>query len=247
MALTNTSPLLAGPGERRLELACAARWPISVSRSGVIFAHDLAAALASLMLAFLLRDGGQLIWADVHFLGHAGPLFLALAGASFLAFGLHRRIWGCTSIGDLAAVVKASTWAVMLFVAIGSANGRMAEVPRAVWVIQWLILVVLLCGARIGYRFGKAAVRGARAGALRAPTARDVPVLLYGCGPMAALFIGAVQSTPGPTCAWSASSATRGRRAGAACTTSPCSARPRTWIASSPISPFRASIRNALC
>jgi FlaA1/EpsC-like NDP-sugar epimerase len=243
MALTNTSPLLAGPGERRVEPACAARWPISISRSGVIFAHDLAAALASLMLAFLLRDGGQLIWADARFLGKAAPLFLALAGASFLAFGLHRRIWGCTSIGDLAAVVKASTWAVMLFVAIGSANGRMAEVPRAVWVIQWLILVVLLCGARIGYRFGKAALRRARSGALRTPTTRDVPVLLYGCGPMASLFVGAVQSTPGTNLRLVGIVGDAGTPRGRRVHDLPCSVRPRTWIASSPISPFRASIR----
>jgi lipopolysaccharide/colanic/teichoic acid biosynthesis glycosyltransferase len=31
---------------------------------------------------------------------------------------------------------------------------------------------------------------------LRSPNTRDVPVLLYGCGPMASLFVGAVQSVP---------------------------------------------------
>ena len=56
-------------------------------------------------------------------------------------------------------------------------------VPRAAWVIQWLILVVLLCGTRLAYRFAKTAARRARAGALRPPTTRDVPVLLYGCRP----------------------------------------------------------------
>ena len=198
MALTKTSPLLSGAGERRLDLKSTVRWPMpTLSRSLVIFAHDLAAALASQVLAFLLRDGGQLIWADVRFLVHAVPLFLALAGASFLAFGLHRRIWSHTSISDLGAIVKASTWAVLPFVAIGLAADRMPEVPPAVWVIQWLILVVLLCGARLAYRLAKAKARRARAGALRAPTAHDVPVLLYGCGPMASLFVGAVQSTPG--------------------------------------------------
>jgi colanic acid biosynthesis glycosyl transferase WcaI len=197
MALTNTSPLLAGAAERRLDPKGAARWPVPISRSVVIFAHDLAAALASLVLAFLLRESGQLIWADVRVLVHAVPLFLALAGASFLAFGLHRRIWGCTSISDLGAVVKASTWAVLLFVAICLAAGRMTEVPPGIWIIQWLILVVLLCGARLAYRFAKIKARRARAGAPGAQATRDVPVLLYGCGPMASLFVGAVQSTPG--------------------------------------------------
>ena len=155
-----------------------------------------AAALASLVLAFLLREGGHSIWADARCLVYAAPLFLALAGASFLTFGLHRSIWSYTSIGDLGAIVKASTWAVVMFVVIGLAVDPMMQVPRAVWVNQWLILIVLLCGTRLAYRFAKATARRARAGALRAPTTRDVPVLLYGCGPMASLFVGAVQSTP---------------------------------------------------
>jgi FlaA1/EpsC-like NDP-sugar epimerase len=197
MALTKTSPLLARPEERRPDLKGMARWPRpTISRSVVIFAHDLSAALAALVLAFMLRDSGQLIWADIWFLGHAVPLFLALAAASFLAFGLHRSIWSYTSISDLGAIVRASTWAVLLFVAVGLTSARMPEVPPAVWVIQWLILVVLLCGTRLAYRFAKTRARRARTGALRAPTTQDVPVLLYGCGPLASLFVGAVQSTP---------------------------------------------------
>ena len=123
------------------------------------------------------------------------PLFLALAGASFLTFGLHRSIWSYTSISDLSAIAKASTWAILVFVVIGLAVDRMTEVPRAVWVNQWLILIVLLCGTA-AYRFAKSTARRARAGALRPPMTRDVPVLLYGCGPMASLFVGAVRSTP---------------------------------------------------
>ncbi len=198
VALTNGSSWLAGPGDRPLDRKGGAGWPVpAVPRSLVICAHDLSAALASLGLALLLRQNGQAIWADLRLLADAAPLFLALAGASFLAFGLHRRIWSYTSVGELAAIVKASTWAVVLFLAVGWAAGRTTAVPPALWVIQWLILVVLLCGTRLAYRFAKTRVRRARAGAARAPTTRDVPVLLYGCGPMAALFVGAVQSAPG--------------------------------------------------
>jgi lipopolysaccharide/colanic/teichoic acid biosynthesis glycosyltransferase len=197
MALTTTSPLLARPAKGRVDRQDAARWPLpSISRSVVIFAHDLSAALASLVLAFLLRDSGHGIFADARCLAYAVPLFLALAGASFLIFGLHRSIWSYTSISDLSAIVKASTWAILAFVVIGLAVDRMTEVPRAVWVNQWLILIVLLCGTRLAYRFARSTARRARAAALRTPITPDVPVLLYGCGPMASLFVGAVQSTP---------------------------------------------------
>ena len=117
---------------------------------------------------FPLRESGHGIWADARNLAYAGPLFLALAGASFLTFGLHRSIWSYTSISDLSAIVKASTWAIVVFVVIGLAVDRMTQVPRGVWVNQWLILIVLLCGARLAYQFAK--VHGqARAGGCLAP------------------------------------------------------------------------------
>jgi lipopolysaccharide/colanic/teichoic acid biosynthesis glycosyltransferase len=198
VALTDGSSRLAGPGDRPRDRKGGAGWAVpAVPRSLVIFAHDLSAALASLGLAWLLRQNGQAIWADLRLVADDAPLFLALAGASFLAFGLHRRIWSYTSVGELAAIVKASTWAVVLFLAVAWTAGRTTAVPPALWVVQWLILVVLLCGTRLAYRFAKTRVRRARAGAARASTTRDVPVLLYGCGPMAALFVGAVQSAPG--------------------------------------------------
>ena len=196
MDLTTPSLLLSGQGERR-EPSGAARWRrLRISRSLVILAHDLSAALASLALAFLLRESGELIRADARFLVHAGPLFLALAGATFLAYGLHRRLWSYTSVGDLGAIVKAATWAVLLFVAVGLWLDRTLAVAPAVSVIQWLVLVVLLCGTRLAYRFARNRARRARAAAAPTP-AQDLPVLLYGCGPMAAVFAGAVQSTPG--------------------------------------------------
>lgn len=188
MALTRTSPLLAGsrPVARRPRPPSA--------RSALIFAHDLAAALASLALALLLF-GGHL--ADPRFLITAGALFAALAAGAFLAFGLHRPIWSCTSIRDLGALVKASTWAVLLFAAIGVTAGRTDAVAPAVPVVQWLLLVVFLAGTRLAYRFAKIAARRARTGPARAPTAPGTPVLLYGCGPIAALFVGAIRATPG--------------------------------------------------
>ena len=73
-----------------------------------------------------------------------GALFPHLSAASNIAFGLHRRIWGCTAISDLGAIFKASTWAVLLFVGLGRATDQMAAAPRALSVLQWLILVVLL-------------------------------------------------------------------------------------------------------
>ena len=62
-----------------------------------------------------------------------------------------------------SAIVKASTWVILVFVVIELVAEGTTAVPRAVWVIQWLVLVVLLCGTRLAYRFAKTAARRARA------------------------------------------------------------------------------------
>ena len=120
-----------------------------------------------------------------------------------------------------------------------SRRRRTAAVPRAAWVVQWLILVVLLCGSRLAYRFAKGAARRARAGAVRPPRPRDVPVPL---APVRWPPFTSARSAPrpGPTCGSSASSRTPAPRAGALCTTSRSSAAHRTWIGSSPSSRSRA-------
>ncbi|HLT02283.1 MAG TPA: sugar transferase, partial [Geminicoccaceae bacterium] len=194
MALSRTSPLLDHAGGCPFGRQGGARRPLPrVPKPLLILAHDLAAALVSLLLPLLLLDGGLAVLADARFLGRGVPLFLALAGACFLACGLHRGLWRYTSISELGAIAKASTWVVVLSVAVGLvASAR--PVPPAAWLIQWLVLVVLLCGTRLAYRFAKSAARRAAA---RTPSIPNVPVLLYGAGPLAALYVGAIRSTPG--------------------------------------------------
>jgi lipopolysaccharide/colanic/teichoic acid biosynthesis glycosyltransferase len=122
------------------------------------------------------------------------PLFLLIAVSSFYLFGLHRGIWSYTSVPDLIVVVKASTCAVVVLYSIIFVADRLEGVPRAVPVIHWFVLVAMLSGPRLLFRLTGPRARPRRS--LAGPVA-VTPVLLCGCGPLASLFVRAVQSTPG--------------------------------------------------
>ncbi len=163
-----------------------------IPRSLIILSHDVLAAQAALVLAVVLAHDGHLFRRDISFLSTAVPLFVVLTGVAFAAFGLHRQVWSYISDRELGAIVKAASVAVALFVVISVATKRAPDALLAVIVIQWLVLVVLLCASRLLYRIVK--TRGRRPGARR--TARDMPVLVCGCAPIASLFIRTVQSMP---------------------------------------------------
>ena len=97
-----------GRSGERVDLRSAARRLAGRSRGRSSSSHTTSRRRWLRSLAFLLLENGHLVLADARFLVHAVPLFLALASASFLAFGLHRGIWSYTSISDLGAIVKAS-------------------------------------------------------------------------------------------------------------------------------------------
>jgi colanic acid biosynthesis glycosyl transferase WcaI len=162
-------------------------------KSAIILCHDLSVAGLAFDLAFLLRNGIDLTDDNMRALQYGTPAFVLLAGASFYTAGLHRRVWSYTSVADLTLIAKASTWAVLLLLFLLFSFDRLSGVPRSIPIILWFILVVWLSGTRLAYRaIQQNSLPGQRAGGLRG----DLPVLVYGCGPITSLFLRAVQSVP---------------------------------------------------
>ena len=164
-----------------------------LAKSAIIFCHDLSIAVMAFNLAFLLRNGIDLSGDNMRALQYATLAFILLAGVSFYTAGLHRRVWSYTSVADLAVIAKASTWAVLLLLVVLFSLDRLSGVPRSIPIILWFILVVWLSGSRLAYRAIKQNSRpGQRARSLRG----NVPVLVYGCGPLTSLFLRAIELLP---------------------------------------------------
>jgi O-antigen biosynthesis protein WbqV len=121
-------------------------------RTSLVYLIDGLIAAASLIGAISLRVG--LVRAEAVLAEHplALPLFVAVALTTFAAMRLHRRVWRYASTGDIFAVMKAASIAIAAYVMLLVAIGGAAWLPRSIPIIQWLVLVVLMGGARMARR-----------------------------------------------------------------------------------------------
>ena len=157
------------------------------SRSHIAFAHDVAMAALSFVVALWLRlgDGLFVSWSVPRLIAATG-LFALVAAGVFLSLRLYRGIWRYASVDDLVALTKAATLTVLIFLPLLFLATRLDVVPRSFPLINWFCLLALLGGPRFFYRIAKdrrLELTRERSGE------RQVPVLLVGAGDAADLFI----------------------------------------------------------
>jgi len=148
--------------------------------------HDTLMAAVSFICALYLRYGN----ASETFSSPLLPIYTALCMAICLAVfyraRLYRGLWRYASLPDLATIVKAVTFALLLFYVVLFAINRLDDIPRSTPFIQWLLLIILLGGPRFMYR----SWRNWRLGLQTGFTTQDrIPVLLIGAGDRAELFL----------------------------------------------------------
>lgn len=159
-------------------------------QSMVAFAHDVAMASLSLVLALWLRLGSKATdYYPLSELVQAAGVFTVVAATVFLGMGLYRGVWRYASINDLVAITKAVTLAILVFALVQFLWTRLEGLPRSIPIINWFILMALLGGPRFLYRIFK----DRRLDAILNDTGRPrVPVLLVGAGDGTELFLRAL-------------------------------------------------------
>jgi UDP-GlcNAc:undecaprenyl-phosphate GlcNAc-1-phosphate transferase len=103
-------------------------------------------------------------------------------------FGAYRGVWRYTSLSDMLRLLRgitAGTAAAVLYLLFTT---RFAGLSRAVFVLDWLLLVVLVGGSRVSFRLLGEALRGPRPGAR--------PVLIYGAGDGGELALRELRNNP---------------------------------------------------
>src|SRR3954447_10199265 len=120
-------------------------------RRARVMAGDVVLACLSVPIAIALRDNlalNELSWSSlavpVAFAGIAAVVALGLSGT-------HLALWRFVTVRDLGALLAGATASVLGFLALMFLWDRLASVARAVPVIQWLVLVVGMCGSRVAY------------------------------------------------------------------------------------------------
>jgi FlaA1/EpsC-like NDP-sugar epimerase len=164
---------------------------LRLSKVLVSFVHDALVACITVSLALYLRLGNamfELAPADVALMTVS---FLAISATAFTFFGVYRGVGRYASLADLMVIVKATTVAVVLFIACMYLFKQLDSIPRSVPVIQWFLLVVVLGGSRFSYRLFRHQHQALTPRDLPAPA---IPVLLAGACEGAEQFIRATKA-----------------------------------------------------
>jgi len=110
------------------------------------------------------------------------PVLVVLRLAAFLVFGVYRGIWRYTSMDDLLAFAKAVAAGSILSMLVILFRFRFQGFSRAVFLVDALMMLLLLAGSRVAFRFfRKVLPSGAVANGRR--------VLIYGAGDAGELLL----------------------------------------------------------
>jgi FlaA1/EpsC-like NDP-sugar epimerase len=124
-------------------------------RAVFAFLHDVAMAALSFGLALYLRLGDEMLANEPRLTILYGVAFTLIAAAVFLVTGLYRGIWRYASVPDLFNIARAATLTELVFLPVMFLFTRLDTLPRSFLLIDWLVLIALLGGPRLGYRLFK--------------------------------------------------------------------------------------------
>src|SRR2546421_8683966 len=110
------------------------------------------------------------------------PVLVVVRLAAFLLFGVYRGIWRYTSMDDLMAFAKAVAAGSLLSMIIVLFKFRFQGFSRAVFLIDALVMLLLLAGSRIAFRFFRQVLPSGSASNARR-------VLIYGAGDAGELLL----------------------------------------------------------
>lgn len=127
-------------------------------RQYLIMLHDVLAAMAAIVVTFVMRFDTTQLAAKTEGLKLFLPAFAVFAGLVFFAFKLHQSKWRFTSVPDLFNIVRASTVLAVSLVALDyvllspNVYGEFFF-GKITIVLYWVLQMFFLGGGRVTYRY----------------------------------------------------------------------------------------------
>ena len=140
------------------------------------FAHDVLAAVVAWGIAYWLRFNLDIPDSFLAGMGSAMLVCIPIQAVAFQVFGLYRGVWRFASLPDLRRIVFAVAAGSLAGPFALNMLGHLAGVPRSVFLLEPLLLVLFMGGSRFAYRSWK---EYRLFGALHA---QGEPVLVVGTG-----------------------------------------------------------------
>jgi FlaA1/EpsC-like NDP-sugar epimerase len=126
-----------------------------MKRSAMIFFHDLTMVALAWLGAYWLRfnldipaEFSQAMWSAL-------VVVIPVQGVVLYAFGLYRGLWRFASVSDLKRILIACGVAALASPAAMVMSQQLGMVPRSVFILDPLLLVMLMGGVRFAYRAWK--------------------------------------------------------------------------------------------
>jgi len=116
--------------------------------------------------AYFLRFENQLLSSNLNLLKESLVWIILIKMSVFFISGLYRGVWKYISISDLFTMLKVVTLGSITSILFLTFVFRFKEYSRAVFFIDWLILLFLVTGSRLSFRilgefFGRIGEKGA--------------------------------------------------------------------------------------
>lgn len=124
-------------------------------KRGFAISYDIAAAILSWILAFALRFNFQIPEVFYKSILQNGAWVVALELAIFFYFGLYRGVWRFASLPDLQRIIKAALVSALAIIAFKVFVNPAYVIPRSVYVLNPILLIMLMGGGRFIYRAWK--------------------------------------------------------------------------------------------
>ncbi len=122
------------------------------NRRIAIVVHDICMVAAAWFLAYMTRYNFQLPAGVWPVLWKTLPVVLALQGLILWRFGLYRGVWRFASVPDLWNILRAAAIGVFVIALTEFLINRLAGIPRTIFLLYPVYLVLLLGAPRLGYR-----------------------------------------------------------------------------------------------
>jgi len=126
-----------------------------VNRSVTIFLHDLCVVALAWLGAYWLRFNLSIPEEFRATMWSALTIVVPVQGVVFYGFGLYRGMWRFASVSDLKRILVAGGVAALATPAALVMAQHPGPVPRSVFLLEPLLLVMLMGGARFAYRAWK--------------------------------------------------------------------------------------------
>lgn len=131
--------------------------PHSVSKTRlVIFFHDVCMIPIAWALAYWLRFNlGKISQPFIDQAIRVLPVIILVQAIFYWLFGLYRGVWRFASLPDLIRICKVVIVSICASCLILFLNAQLSSIPRSIFPLYGLLLVVLLVGSRVCYRWLK--------------------------------------------------------------------------------------------